>query len=612
MTKRSKNWFFTITNILRADNTWGGVRFRKRDKPTQETMKDFCDSVTFKEEPGDKATNTVQGLVKTVPDANIIAGIEPDADYTYVPKVSQLPLLISGGTSSNDKINSGGDTTINGFNIDVGVINYTISGITYDITTTTSIPITTADPTYNRIDVIYADSTGLHVSTGVASDTPVANTLTTGQLLVTYVFVTAGGGISLSYGVLYVSCVYGNNYTAKKNDISRPYSTITYAKTQAGSNDIIYVLPGVYNENNLFGNYRYWFSYGADVKYTGEGNIFQNASGICTVRGFGRFICTNTASTAIPIYVGNVISCQLDMECESIESYVRAVRLAQNADLSRPHKIKANRIYSQTLEAVRQDANAHGIIECPDISTDSTTIGAIGLGNGFVGSKGTIFRNCRIYANNYAVISPTSAGGIAEFENCYIKSNYNNANGHGIQHVSTHYFSSLTLKNVRIEVSHPDASWFDVKTVADPQNIILDNNVTTNAKDVIGTSPVVYLADDNYVKLDNSDVTIDITGLTSIDLKLYQNYTRIILSSTNASETLNSITNAPKHHAFKLIPENGLSVTLTGTGAGVATADQIVLESASIVLNGTNGDWAEFRNEKFGIGSRIINSKIYI
>lgn len=93
MTKRSKNWFFIITNILRIDNTWGGVRFRKRDKPTQETMKDFCDSITFKEEPGDKATNNVQGLVKTVSDANAIDGIEPDTDYTYVPKISQIPTV---------------------------------------------------------------------------------------------------------------------------------------------------------------------------------------------------------------------------------------------------------------------------------------------------------------------------------------------------------------------------------------------------------------------------------------------------------------------------------------------------------------------------------------
>jgi hypothetical protein len=93
MTKRSKNWFFTITNVLRSDNTWGGVRFRKRDKPTQETMKDLCDSITFKEEPGDKATDSIQGLVKTVDNANAKANNEPDNNYTYVPKVSQLPTI---------------------------------------------------------------------------------------------------------------------------------------------------------------------------------------------------------------------------------------------------------------------------------------------------------------------------------------------------------------------------------------------------------------------------------------------------------------------------------------------------------------------------------------
>lgn len=93
MTKRSKNWFFIITNVLRSDNTWGGVRFRKRDKPTQETMKDLCDSVTFKEEPGDKATTTQQGLVRTVSDANAKSNTEPDSTYTYVPEVSQIPTI---------------------------------------------------------------------------------------------------------------------------------------------------------------------------------------------------------------------------------------------------------------------------------------------------------------------------------------------------------------------------------------------------------------------------------------------------------------------------------------------------------------------------------------
>lgn len=100
-TKRLKSFFFLITNVLRADGTFGGIRFRKSDKPTQETFEDLLASTTFSKETNDRAKpytassdlGTEQGLVVLATDAQAKANAIQLTDRSLVVSPSQLPTV---------------------------------------------------------------------------------------------------------------------------------------------------------------------------------------------------------------------------------------------------------------------------------------------------------------------------------------------------------------------------------------------------------------------------------------------------------------------------------------------------------------------------------------
>lgn len=90
----------------------------------------------------------------------------------------------------------------------------------------------------------------------------------------------------------------------------------------------------------------------------------------------------------------------------------------------------------------------------------------------------------------------------------------------------------------------------------------------------------------------NDQRTIDITGLTTIDIGTNTEQVGIYnLTSGNATETINLISNFPTLFPFTLKPETGLTVTITFTAVGSLSAnDEIVGQSVFVVLNGDNGD----------------------
>jgi YVTN family beta-propeller protein len=106
-----------------------------------------------------------------------------------------------------------------------------------------------------------------------------------------------------------------------------------------------------------------------------------------------------------------------------------------------------------------------------------------------------------------------------------------------------------------------------------------------------------------------NEVVLDITGQTSIDLAEYQNYNFFKLASSNSSEILNNIVNPPAH-SFILFPLT-ISLTINSEEPTTATDSDIVLESTSLVLDGTRGHWLELRSNNFGPGSRQINAATY-
>lgn len=98
-TKRFRNWFFQITSVLRRDGTTGGVRFLIKDKPTEDTMKDFSESIAFMKESSDRAKpytgatdlGTEQGLSVLATDAQAKSNAAQLEDRSLVTQPHQLP-----------------------------------------------------------------------------------------------------------------------------------------------------------------------------------------------------------------------------------------------------------------------------------------------------------------------------------------------------------------------------------------------------------------------------------------------------------------------------------------------------------------------------------------
>jgi hypothetical protein len=406
------------------------------------------------------------------------------------------------------------------------------------------------------------------------------------------------------FNVYYVSSRYGNDATALVNNDKKPYKTITAAKALATSADVIYVMEGVYNEGYLFGNYRYWFDYGAEINYSGSGAIFHQYPGQCFVRGFGKFSCTTNAANVIN--VGNWINCLLDLECESIDSITHGVVLFQNTPsgfpLYKPHRVKAKRAYASAGYAVGFRFNSYAEVEIDEIISDSITDPGL-----FIGSmnKGLV-KNAVITGNNYPAVNFGGAAAEMTIENCEINTTCNDPAGDGIfldGAINDFYFynSKITCKNAGAK---------SINNTAAAMNLHLDNNVSAS-NDTAIVQPINYVNKDTRIYLSNNEVTIDITGLASFDLAPYQNKEVIRLTSANPAETITDILNAPVHHNVKILPAAGLALTVNSTDPTLAVSTNIVLNPASVILNGTKGDWLELRNSLYGTGNKEVKAINY-
>ncbi len=140
--------------------------------------------------------------------------------------------------------------------------------------------------------------------------------------------VTAGGfpvGLDVPKPVptgrlLWVDQVNGNNTTAVRGDLRFPYLTLTAAKTASVFGDTIVVLPGTYDERNLFKTGINWhFLAGAKVVSTAAANgaIFDdsatgtNGNVVCRITGDGEFINNSADALSWAVLIsksGSVVS----------------------------------------------------------------------------------------------------------------------------------------------------------------------------------------------------------------------------------------------------------------------------------------------------------------
>lgn len=405
--------------------------------------------------------------------------------------------------------------------------------------------------------------------------------------------------------VLYVSSRYGSDVTAEVNNISKPFKTITAAKNNYFFGDIIRVMEGTYDEGSLSGNYFYFFDFGSEVVYSGAtGAIFNQWFGQCIVRGYGKFRCTGNANV---INVGNWFNCILDIEAESFESVLKTIVVWQNRPIGdptffKPHRIRAKRAYSSTHTVIHYHFNVHADIAIDEVVTDSLDQPVV-RGNNI---KKAILHKSKIFANNFEGILLDANGGETRIEDCEIHCNWDSPQGHCL--IGRAWGSDMVvIYRTKFFCKNADAKsiYTDVYL-----NIKLDTNVMAN-RDTGGPFPITYLNKGVKINLENNEATLDITGLSSIDLTNFNNADIIRLTSVNATETINEIIAAPKHHSYKLAPGNGLALTITSTDPLLATDTSIVLESASLILDGSKGDWIELYNGVHGIGNRQLNASTY-
>lgn len=101
--------------------------------------------------------------------------------------------------------------------------------------------------------------------------------------------------------------------------------------------------------------------------------------------------------------------------------------------------------------------------------------------------------------------------------------------------------------------------------------------------------------------------TIDITGLTTLDCTAaWAQYRGIYnLTSSNATENIDTITNPPTLFPFTLRPAAGLVLTITGTAYAGIGAGQIALKNASYTLDGDKGEYIVLEIDPLGTGALI-------
>lgn len=108
------------------------------------------------------------------------------------------------------------------------------------------------------------------------------------------------------------------------------------------------------------------------------------------------------------------------------------------------------------------------------------------------------------------------------------------------------------------------------------------------------------------IGVSNFSTALDITGLTTADALIENNYIGIFtLTSSNATESINQIDNAPQLFPITLRPAAGLTLTITGTAYSGISAGQIALKAASYVLDGDKGEYIILEADPLGTGALI-------
>ncbi len=103
------------------------------------------------------------------------------------------------------------------------------------------------------------------------------------------------------------------------------------------------------------------------------------------------------------------------------------------------------------------------------------------------------------------------------------------------------------------------------------------------------------------------EATIDITGLTALNLASYNGYSVINLTSSNATESLTQINGVTGKQKIILRPESGLIVTFGDKNNALIASGNIHLAGEQLVVDGT---WYGFLEVQLRAGEMYQTSSI--
>lgn len=137
------------------------------------------------------------------------------------------------------------------------------------------------------------------------------------------------------------------------------------------------------------------------------------------------------------------------------------------------------------------------------------------------------------------------------------------------------------------------SNWF----VGSGANVTATLNSTKSADYIRVDVPITFALDPtlNYANrtvehgYSNFEHTASITSVSTIALRPETGIYR--LTSSNATETLATLTTPSSYFPYRLYPESGLTLTASH---GTSTNQPRCKGASSAVLNGSNGDWVEF------------------
>ncbi len=159
--------------------------------------------------------------------------------------------------------------------------------------------------------------------------------------------------------------------------------------------------------------------------------------------------------------------------------------------------------------------------------------------------------------------------------------------------------------NVNINVNNLNVALISNKTFEDNSGLSAKSiSLTVDAAETISAN-----VEGNRAGPGISDIpgTIDITGLTTLDCTAaFAQYRGIYnLTSSNATESIDTITSPPTLFPFTIRPAAGLVLTITGTAYAGIAAGQIALKAASYVLDGDKGEYIVLEIDPLGTGCLV-------